>query len=277
MAATGVQNAFLPPTAMKMLMSVSAPRDRYDLRLRTIGTAGESLGRAAYEWSRDVLGITANEFYGQTECNYVLGSCGALGITRSGAIGVPVPGHRVAIIDAAGRELPPGSLGQIAVRRPDPVMYLEYWQHPEATAEKFVEDWMVTGDQGVMDEDGYYRFIGRDDDLITSAGYRIGPSEIEDCLIGHPDVALAAAVGKSDPLRTEIVKAYVKLKPGSVPSPELADDIKQFVRARLSAAEYPREVAFVDDIPLTTTGKVIRRHFRDQAAKEAGFAADGDP
>jgi acetyl-CoA synthetase len=275
MATAGVRNAFLPPTAIRMLMSVPAPRDRYDLKLRTIGSAGESLGRAAYAWSRDALGIIPNEFFGQTECNYVLGSCGALGVTRAGAIGKPVPGHRVAVIDPAGQELPPGEPGQIAVRRPNPSMFLEYWQRPEATAEKFVGDWMVTGDQGVMDEDGYFRFVGRDDDLITSAGYRIGPSEIEDCLLGHPAVALAAAVGKPDRLRTEIVKAYVKLKPDSVGSPALADDIKRFVRERLSAAEYPREVAFVDDIPLTTTGKVIRRHFRDAAAREAGLADDG--
>jgi acetyl-CoA synthetase len=276
MAATGVRNAFLPPTAIKMLMSVAAPRQRYDLELRTIGTAGECLGRAAYAWSRNALGITPNEFFGQTECNPVLGSCAALGITRAGAIGMPSPGHRAAVIDAAGHELPSGVLGQIAVRWPDPSMFLEYWQRPEATAEKFVGDWMVTGDQGVVDEDGYFRFVGRDDDLITSAGYRIGPSEIEDCLIGHPAVALAAAVGKPDRLRTEIVKAYVKLKPGSIASPALADDIKRFVRERLSAAEYPREVAFVNDIPLTTTGKVIRRHFREEAAREAGLGEDDD-
>jgi len=276
MATAGVRNAFLPPTAMRMLMSVSRPRQRYELELRTIGTAGESLGRAAYAWSRDVLGITANEFYGQTECNYVLGSCGALGITRAGAIGMPVPGHRVAVVDTAGRELPPGSLGQIAVKRPDPVMFLEYWQRPQATADKFVGDWMLTGDEGIVDEGGYFRFVGRDDDLITSAGYRIGPSEIEDCLIGHPAVALAAAVGKPDPLRTEIVKAYVKLAPGSIASTELADEIKRFVRERLSAAEYPREVAFVEDIPLTTTGKVIRRHFREQAAEEARLNGNED-
>lgn len=273
MADAGVKNAFLPPTAMKMLMRVTSPRSRYDLKLRTIGAAGESLGRAAYEWSREVLGIIPNEFYGQTECNYVLGSCAELGVTRAGAIGKPVPGHRVAIIDGDGRELPAGELGEIAVRRPDPVMFLEYWQRPDATAEKYRGDWLLTGDQGLMDEDGYFRFVGRDDDIIISAGYRIGPSEIEDCLIGHPAVALAAAVGKPDPLRTEIIKAFVKLQPGNEPSDGLADDIKQFVRARLSAAEYPREVAFVDDIPLTTTGKIVRRILRDRAVEEAAREA----
>jgi acetyl-CoA synthetase len=273
MADAAVRNAFLAPTAMKMLMNVSSARSRYDFELRTIGAAGESLGRAAYDWSPEGLGIMTNEFYGQTECNYVLASCGALGVSRAGAIGRPVPGHRVAIIDADGEELPAGSLGQIAVRRPNPSMFLEYWQRPEATVEKFVGDWLLTGDQGIMDEDGYFRFIGRDDDIITSAGYRIGPSEVEDCLIGHPSVALAAAVGKPDPLRTEIVKAYIKLRPGFVACPELVDDIKQFVRARLSPAEYPREIAFVDEIPLTTTGKVIRRLLRDEAVREAGLEA----
>jgi acetyl-CoA synthetase len=270
MATAGVRNAFLAPTAVKMLRRVRNPRQRYDLDLRTLGSAGESLGREAYEWSRTTLGITINEFYGQTECNYVLGSCAALDVTRAGTIGKPVPGHQVAIVDESGNEVPTGTQGQIAIRRPDPAMFLEYWQQPEATAAKFIGDWMTTGDQGIMDDDGYFRFVGRDDDVITSAGHRIGPGEIEDCLIGHPAVALAAVVGKPDPLRTEIVKAFIVLQPGFPPSTELADDIKQFVRTRLSAAEYPRELSFVDEIPLTTTGKVIRRLFRDQVMTEAG-------
>lgn len=268
MADVGVRNAFFPPTAIRMLRSVSSPRDRFALNLRTIGSAGESLGGDTYDWAQRTLGITINEFYGQTECNCVLGSCATLGISRAGAIGMPVPGHRVAIIDDQGRKLPPGTLGQIAVKRPDPVMFLEYWQQPEATSEKFIGDWMTTGDQGIMDEDGYFRFVGRDDDVITSAGYRIGPTDIEDCLIGHPAVAIAAAIGKPDPLRTEIVKAFVQLRPGYTPSETLAADIKRFVRTRLSAAEYPRELDFVDEIPLTTTGKVIRRVFRERAIDE---------
>jgi acetyl-CoA synthetase len=157
----------------------------------------------------------------------------------------------------------------IAVRRPDPVMFLEYWNDRKATAAKFIGDWMTTGDQGVEDEDGYITFFGRDDDVITSSGFRIGPGEIEDCLTGHPAVALAAAVGKPDELRTEIVKAYVVLKDGRAGSPALAEDISAWVRERLSAHEYPREVEFVESMPLTTTGKVVRRIFRDRARQEA--------
>jgi len=149
------------------------------------------------------------------------------------------------------------------------VMLLEYWRRPDATSDKFIGDWMTTGDQGLVDEQGYFTFVGRDDDVITSAGYRIGPGEIEDCLLSHPAVALAAAVGKPDALRTEIVKAFVVLKPGFAPSEALAEEIKRHVRSRLSAAEYPRELAFVDSLPMTTTGKVIRR-----ALREAGPSGD---
>jgi acetyl-CoA synthetase len=264
-----VRNAFIPPTALRMLKSVTGIRRRFSIDLRSICSAGESLGSETYEWTREALGVTPNEFYGQTECNLVLGSCAAIGVSRAGTIGKVVPGHRVAIIDAEGRPVGPGEVGQIAVRRPDPVMFLEYWQSPEATAKKFIGDWMTTGDQGVEDGDGYIRFFGRDDDVITSSGFRIGPGEIEDCLTGHPAIALAAAVGKPDTLRTEVVKAYVVLKDGVEGSSELAAEIGQWVRERLSAHEYPREVEFVDSMPLTTTGKVIRRIFRDRAKREA--------
>lgn len=264
-----VRNAFIPPTALRMLKAVPDIGRRFRLDLRTVGSGGESLGRETFEWGRQELGLTINEFYGQTECNLVVSSIGALGVARPGAIGRPVPGHRVAVIDEAGRRVPPGTPGQIAVMRPDPVMFLGYWQNPEATENKFIGDWMTTGDQAIEDADGYIQFFGRDDDVITSAGFRIGPGEIEDCLIGHPAVALSAAVGKPDPVRTEIVKAYVVLKEGFAPSEELAEDISRWVREKLSAHEYPREVAFVDSMPLTTTGKVIRRVFRERAAEEA--------
>jgi len=263
-----VRNAFIPPTALRMLKVVPDIGKRFRLSLRSVGSAGEALGRETYDWAAAELGLVVNEFYGQTECNAVLASCVGLGISKGGAIGKAVPGHRVAIIDGDGRRVPAGEPGQIAIARPNPVMFLEYWQSPEATEKKFIGEWMTTGDQGIEDEDGYVSFFGRDDDVITSAGFRIGPGEIEDCLTGHPAVALAAAVGKPDPLRTEIVKAYVVLKDGVVGDAALADEIKLWVRERLSAHEYPREVEFVDSMPLTTTGKVIRRIFRDRAKRE---------
>ncbi|MCK9907961.1 acyl-CoA synthetase [Microbacteriaceae bacterium K1510] len=264
MAKLNVRNAFIPPTALRMMRAASNPRGRFDLKLRAIGSGGESLGIEALEWGREVFGVTINEFYGQTECNLVVGSCAQLGALKVGTMGKAVPGHRVAVIDRDGREVKRGEIGQIAVKRPDPVMFLQYWGRPEATRDKFVGDWMTTGDQGVMDEEGYISFVGRDDDVITSAGFRIGPGEIEDCLIRHPAVALAAVVGKPDRVRTEIVKAFVVLKVGHAPSDALAAEIQSFVRTRLSAHEYPREVAFIEQMPMTTTGKVIRRLLREK-------------
>jgi acetyl-CoA synthetase len=260
MARMGVRNTFIPPTALRMMRA--APPPKGGVKLRTVGSGGESLGAETLEWGRSALGLVINEFYGQTECNLVVSSCAAIGVSRPGAIGKPVPGHVAAVIQPDGTLCAPDEAGQIAVRRPDPVMFLSYWGNPDATRAKFVGDWMTTGDQGIMDGDGYISFLGRDDDVITSSGYRIGPGEIEDCLIRHPAVALAAAVGKPDPVRTEIVKAFIVLKPGVAPTHALAGEIQEFVRHRLSAHEYPREVAFIDDMPMTTTGKVIRRLLR---------------
>lgn len=267
-----VRNCFMPPTALRLARTVASPRARFGFALRTLASAGESLGRETLQWSRDALGLPADEFYGQTECNYVIGSSSALAVTRPGAIGMPIPGHRVSLRDDAGNEVPPGTPGEIALHRSDPSMFLRYWNDEEATRARFRGDWMLTGDRAIRDSDGYISFVGRNDDLIISSGYRIGPTEIEDCLAAHPAVAMAAVVGKPDPIRNEVVKAYVKLRAGHLPSDQLAADIADHVRQRVSAAEYPREVAFVDDIPLTTTGKVVRRHFRDIAAREARTA-----
>jgi len=262
-ARMGVRNAFIPPTALRMMRSAPAPRG--GLRLRSVGSGGEALGAETLEWGRSALGVTINEFYGQTECNLVLASCAQIGVSRPGAIGKAVPGHDVEVIRPDGTPCVEGEAGEIAIKRPDPVMFLEYWGKPDATRDKFVGDWMITGDQGVRDGQGYVQFVGRNDDVITSSGYRIGPSEIEDCLIKHPAVALAAVVGKPDSVRTEIVKAFIVPKQGHEPSAALAADIQSFVRTRLSAHEYPREVVFVDALPMTTTGKVIRRLLREQA------------
>ena len=265
MARHQVRNAFIPPTALRMLRSVPQPKGRHDLALRSIGSGGESLGVETIEWGRAALGLTINEFYGQTECNLVVSSCAAMAVLRPGAMGKAVPGHDVAVIRPDGSTAAAGELGQIAIKRPDPVMFLEYWRRPDATAAKFIGDWIATGDQGTIDDDGYIYFVGRDDDVITSGGYRIGPGEIEDCLIRHPAVALAAVVGKPDAMRTEIVKAFIVLKPEIKPSDELAAEIKNFVKQRLSAHEYPREISFTDTLPMTTTGKIIRRLLRDEA------------
>ncbi|WP_186388691.1 acyl-CoA synthetase [Stappia sp. TSB10P1A] len=269
-AEEGIRNAFLPPTALKMMRAHGEPAAGLRLNMRTIASGGETLGAELVEWGRRVFGVTINEFYGQTECNMIVSSCARLMPARPGIMGRAVPGHDLAIVDATGTPLPDGQQGTIGVRRPDPVMFLGYWNNPEATQAKFAGEYLLTGDMGVRDADGWLRFVGRDDDVITSAGYRIGPGEIEDCLIGHAAVAMAGVVGKPDAARTEIVKAYVVLADGHAPSQALARELQDFVKARLAAHEYPREIAFVDALPMTTTGKIIRKDLRAQAVAETG-------
>ena len=268
----GIRNAFLPPTALKMMRAAVGPGQGRQVEMRSVASGGETLGAELLDWGRKVLGVTINEFYGQTECNMIVSSCGAIMEARPGVMGQPVPGHNLAVIDAGGEPVPAGAPGMIAVRRPDPVMFLGYWANEEATRQKFIGDWLVTGDQGVREPDGRIRFIGRDDDVINSSGYRIGPSEIEDCLMRHPAVEMAAVVGKPNPERGEIVKAYVVLRSGVTPGGDLARELAEHVKSRLAAHEYPREVAFVDSLPLTTTGKIIRRELRERARGEAGDA-----
>jgi len=273
LARHAVSHAFLPPTALKMMRGVERP-ERWTLALRSVASGGESLGEELIGWGRKALGVTINEFYGQTECNVVVSSCAALFEPRFGAIGRAVPGHRVAIVDAQGNELPPGAIGDIAVAAPDPVMFLGYWRNEPATREKFRGQFLVTGDLGVRDADGFIRFVGRDDDVITSAGYRIGPASIEDSLLRHPAVSMAAVIGAPDRERTEIVMAFVVLKPGFVGDEALVREIQQHVKTRLAAHEYPREIRFVDSLPLTATGKVIRKTLREEVvANPQGCAA----
>jgi len=269
----GVRNSFLFPTALKLMMkAVPEPKSRYDLSLRSVMSAGESVGVTVIEWAREHLGVTINEMFGQTEINYVVGNCQAAWPVKPGSIGRPYPGHRVAIVDQKGAEVPRGELGEIAVNRNnDPVFFLEYWKNPDATRDKFIGDWGCTGDQGRMDEDGYIWYQGRSDDVIKASGYRIGPAEIESCLVKHPAVANAAVIGKPDAARGQIVKAFIVLQPGQSASQALVDEIQDHVRGRLAPYEYPREIEFIDALPMTTTGKVQRKELRKrEEAKLAG-------
>ncbi|HEX9702656.1 MAG TPA: acyl-CoA synthetase [Rhodospirillales bacterium] len=263
MARHQVRNTFMPPTALKLMRQVEEPAARLGVRLRTVAVAGEPMGAELLDWGRRALGVTFNEFYGQTECNLVTGNCARLMEVRPGSMGRAIPGHVVEVIDDAGNVLGPEQEGHIAVRRPDPVMFLQYWNNPKATAEKFLGDWLLTGDRGSRDADGYFWFLGRADDVITSAGYRIGPGEIEDCLARHPAVALAAAVGVPDPLRTERIKAFIVLRPGNNGDPDLEKDLRDFVDRRLSPHERPRLIEFVESLPMTATGKIKRKELRD--------------
>ncbi|WP_027243602.1 AMP-binding protein [Leisingera daeponensis] len=257
-ATAGVRNVFFPPTALRMLKAAGQGLSG----LRSVASGGEPLGAEMLAWGRRRLGVTINEFYGQTECNMVASSCAADFEPRPGCIGKAVPGHELAVIDAAGD--PTEDEGDVAIRRGSASMLLEYWNRPEETAAKFRGGWLVTGDRGIW-EGGYLRFVGREDDVITSGGYRIGPAEIEDCLLTHPAVATVGVVGKPDPLRTEIVKAYVVLKAGAKASEQ---ELQDYVKDRLAHYSYPREVAFLDALPMTVTGKVIRKELKARAAGE---------
>lgn len=256
--AGGVRNVFFPPTALRMIKAAGVQISG----LRSVASGGEPLGAEMLAWGRQAFGLQINEFYGQTECNMVATSCGADYAPRPGAIGKAVPGFDLAVIDDDG--VPTAGEGDIAVRRGAPSMMLGYWQRPEATEAKFRGAWMLTGDRGIWEGD-YLRFVAREDDVITSAGYRIGPAEIEDCLLTHAGVATCGVVGKPDALRGHIVKAYVVRKPAADVT---ADTLSHYVKTRLSAYAYPREVTFVDALPMTVTGKVIRATLRDWATAE---------
>ncbi len=257
--------AFIPPTALKMLRSEPDEFARHDLSLRSVMSAGEAVGEELFAWGQQMLGLDINEMCGQTEHNYLMGNCSAYLNVKPGSVGKAYPGHRVAILGEDGELLDAGKVGQIVAHRDDPVHFLGYWNKPETTAKKFTGDWFHTGDMGYQDEDGYLWFVGRDDDVISSAGYRIGPGEIEDCALSHPSVLQAAAIGVPDPdgIRGDIVKLCVVLKTGETASKALEDSLAKHVREHLAAYEYPRAVEFFDDLPLTTTGKVRRNVLRE--------------
>ena len=281
-----VTHTFLFPTALKAMMkAVPAPRRGYTLHLRAVMSAGEAVGDAVFAWCRDALGVPVNEMFGQTELNYIVGNCQARWPARAGSMGRPYPGHRVAVIDDAGHECPRGTAGDVALHRrdvhghPDPVFFLGYWNNNAATRAKFTGDpddsWCRTGDVAVMDGDGYLWYHGRSDDVFKAAGYRIGPSEVENCLVKHPAVANAAVVPKPDAERGAVVKAYVVLAPGFTGNAALTKQLQAHVRGKLAPYEYPKEIEFIDVLPMTTTGKVQRRVLRLQ--EEARAAARATP
>jgi acetyl-CoA synthetase len=257
-----VRNAFMPPTALKLMRLVKDPKSRHDCRMRSIGSGGETLGRELLDWGRNVMDVTINEFYGQTECNLIVGCCAEIMEIRPGSMGKAIPGHRVEVVDEQGCPVQTGTVGEIAVRRPDPVMFLEYWRNPDATREKYIGEWLLTGDLAKKDTDGYFWFNGRKDDVITSGGYRMGPAEIEDCLMKHPAVSMVAVVGSPDDVRTEVVKAFIVPSPDVTTGPETEAAIKAFVRIHLAAHEYPREIEFVKELPMTATGKIMRKDLK---------------
>ncbi len=287
----GVTHSFLFPTALKAMMkAVPEGRARFPgLQLEAIMSAGEAVGDAVFGYGREQLGVTVNEMFGQTEINYIVGNGGryvdaqgrahAGWPARPGSMGRAYPGHRIAVIDDAGRELPPGEAGDVAVHRrdihghPDPVFFLGYWKRDDATRTKFTGDpddsWCRTGDTALQDADGYVWYQGRSDDMFKAAGYRIGPSEVENCLVKHPAVANAAVVPKPDAERGALVKAYVVLAPGHVGDAALIEQLQKHVRGRLAPYEYPKEIEFIDTLPMTTTGKVQRRVLRLQEEERA--------
>ena len=246
-ARTGVRNVFMPATALRLMRRADGPSGS----LRTLASGGETVGEETAAWCRERFGVRLNEFYGQTEANLLIGNCAAWP-ERPGWMGRAYPGHELRLVE-----------GEIAVRvEGDPVVFLGYWRNAEATAAKVRDGWLHTGDLAEVDDDGTYRSIGRVDDLISSGGYRIGPGEIEECLIRHPAVSIAAAIGTPDDVRGEVVKAFVVTVPGAPDSPELAAELQQLVRTRLAPYEVPREIEFVDELPLTVTGKVRRGELR---------------
>jgi len=279
-----VTHTFLFPTALKAMMkAVPEPRRDYRLVLQAIMSAGEAVGDAVFDYCRRQLGVTVNEMFGQTEVNYIVGNCSLFWPARPGSMGRPYPGHRIAVIDDAGEPCAPGVPGDVAVHRrdihgdPDPVFFLGYWKNEAATAAKFTGDpadsWCRTGDTAIVDDDGYFWYQGRSDDVFKAAGYRIGPSEIENCLVKHPAVANAAVVPKPDAARGALVKAFVVLAPGHVGTPELEAELQRHVRGKLAPYEYPKEIEFIDELPMTTTGKVQRRVLRLVEAERAQAAS----
>ena len=284
----GVTHTFLFPTALKAMMkaypgSTSATvRQQFGLKLQAIMSAGEAVGDAVFDYCQRQLGVTVNEMFGQTEINYIVGNCSVQWPARAGSMGKGYPGHRVAVIDDDGHECAVGVVGDVALNRfdvhgdPDPIFFLGYWKNEAATLGKFTGDWCRTGDLATRDAEGYLWYQGRSDDVFKAAGYRIGPGEIENCLVKHPAVVNAAVVPKPDRERGALVKAYVVLAPDFLAANDyrigqdhafeakLVAQLQAHVKDKLAPYEYPKEIEFVEALPMTTTGKVQRRVLRLQ-------------
>jgi len=288
-----VTHTFLFPTALKAMMKAfPEPRQQFRLDLQAIMSAGEAVGDAVFAYGQQQLGVTINEMFGQTEINYVVGNSSHMYPAKPGSMGKGYPGHRVAVIDDHGHECPVGVAGDVAVHRldihgePDPIFFLGYWRNEAATQKKFTGDpqssWCRTGDMAVADADGYLWYQGRSDDMFKAAGYRIGPSEIENCLVKHPAVANAAVVPQPDEERGAVVKAYIVLaqeylsaqaapvRGDARAEAALVRELQAHVKGQLAPYEYPKAIEFIDALPMTTTGKVQRRILRLQ--EEARFA-----
>ena len=262
-----IKNTFLPPTALKMMKSFNPSKTVKNLKLRTVGSGGEALGEDLLEWGKQILGVGINEFYGQTECNLTVSNCGAIMPTKQGSIGKPVPGHEVRIINENGELIKePGLDGEIIVKSDTPVSFLKYWENDKATKQKVRDGWLYTGDFAYKDDEGYFYFKGRKDDIINTSGYRVGPSEVEDAVLSHPKVSMVAVIGIPDKLRGHIIKAFVVPRDHNNVLAEneiLKQSIQNHVKLKLAAHEYPRLIEFVHELPLTTTGKIIRKDLRE--------------
>jgi len=269
-----VTDTFLPPTAIRMLMSVDSPTERYDLSLQAICSGGEPLTPEILDWAEEELaGVVVNELYGQTEANLLVANCREWFPAQAGSMGKPVPGHEVTVVDSeTGEELPDGEVGMIAVTREgDPVVFQEYWNEPEKTASASVTgpdgtEYHLTEDLGYRDRDGYFWFKARDDDVIITAGYRVGPGEVESAVLEHPAVEQVGVVGVDDETRGEVIKAFVQPVADATGNDQLRTEIQKQVKRQLAKYEYPREIAFVEELPTTATGKIQRRKLRDRTA-----------
>ena len=258
-----VRNLMVVPTVLRMMMhAVKSPRDRYTIDLRSLTAGGETLGQELHEWCRANFNVQLNEQYGQTECDLVVGYCSQVMPIIPETIGKAVPGHVVKILDEQNQPAPPGTNGEIAVRAPDPVMFLEYWSNPAATQAKYSNGWLRTGDFGVMDDEGCFTFSGRQDDLIESGGYRIGPGEVEACLLTHPAVKHVCVLGVQDTVRGEVVKSFIVPREGTPVDEHLEESIQDHVKGKLEKHAYPRRIEFLTEMPMTRTGKIRKELLR---------------